>query len=264
MDGSTIVSTITVTLNAREHLRRTMESVLNQELGAREYIIVDGGSHDGTCELIASQRPRFTARGIAIKTISEPDEGIYSAMNKGLAAATGYFVNFLNAGDSYANPGVLKTVAGYVGEDFVCGGTQTVDCFGNVLGYAVPIGRLDADALRRPSGVCHQAWFQRRDTAPMYDCSYRLAADLDWIIGCARASVSGKTTDALFVKYLFGGRSQRRHWRTLIEKTRITYRHFGWSVAVAHALRIPGSFLRTRVFGMAKRRLIAGGLCSPR
>ena len=88
------ITVITVTFNAREALERTIQSVIRQDYSALEYIIIDGGSQDGSLELIKQYSPQLA------HWTSEPDRGIYDAMNKGIACAQGEYCIFLNAGET--------------------------------------------------------------------------------------------------------------------------------------------------------------------
>jgi|GEM_PF-250430 len=105
------LSIITVVLNAAAGLEKTLRSVFAQAYGEPEVIVIDGGSGDGTTEVIKDYADRISY------WVSEPDEGIYDAMNKGLKAATGHWVLFLNAGDTFANPHVLQQVFSTVTQD---------------------------------------------------------------------------------------------------------------------------------------------------
>ncbi len=98
-------SIITVVLNNELYIKDAIESVIAQHHTDVEYIIIDGGSNDGSLAIINTYKDKITV------LVSEPDNGIYDAMNKGLALATGDVIGFLNADDFYANPNVLQTVA---------------------------------------------------------------------------------------------------------------------------------------------------------
>ena len=93
------ISIITVCRNPGRSLIRTMESILAQDYRDYEYIIKDGGSEDGTLDLISEYRDRFASAGVSFKLFSEDDNGIYDAMNKAVLKANGTWVNFMNAGD---------------------------------------------------------------------------------------------------------------------------------------------------------------------
>ena len=102
------ISIITTTYNSGSTLRQTLESVLRQTYQDIEYWIIDGGSQDNTLELIRSFEPRF---GGKLHYLSEPDKGIYDAMNKGIRMATGDVIGFLNSDDFYTHNMVLEQVA---------------------------------------------------------------------------------------------------------------------------------------------------------
>lgn len=98
------ISIITISFNAIEGIERTICSVINQTYTNIEYIIIDGGSTDGTVDIIKKYENKIT------KWISEPDKGIYDAMNKGIKMASGEWINFMNAGDRFANKTVLAEI----------------------------------------------------------------------------------------------------------------------------------------------------------
>lgn len=103
------ISIITATWNSAETVRDTFDSVLRQDYKDYEYIVVDGGSKDGTLDIIREYEPRFEGR---MKWRSESDRGIYDAMNKGISRATGEVVGILNSDDFYTSFDVLKAIAG--------------------------------------------------------------------------------------------------------------------------------------------------------
>lgn len=95
---------ITINFNHKEGLKRTIDSIVNQTFTGYEWIVVDGGSTDGSKELLEQYKDRFAW------WCSEPDKGIYNAMNKGLMHASGEYINFMNAGDSFASPTILDEI----------------------------------------------------------------------------------------------------------------------------------------------------------
>lgn len=102
------ISLITTAWNSGETIRDTMESALKQTYSEFEHIIVDGASSDNTMEIVKEFEPRYNGR---LKYISEPDHGIYDAMNKGLKMATGDVIGILNSDDFFSAPDILQTVA---------------------------------------------------------------------------------------------------------------------------------------------------------
>lgn len=107
------VSIITVALNNAEYIEACIQSVINQGYENIEYIVIDGGSTDGTIDIIKKYEDKINV------WISEPDRGIYDAMNKGIRMATGDVVGFLNADDVYYDPSVLENVAKVMGDQSV-------------------------------------------------------------------------------------------------------------------------------------------------
>jgi glycosyltransferase involved in cell wall biosynthesis len=102
------ISIVTATYNSADTLRDTIDSVSNQTYKDIEYIIIDGGSKDGTLDVIKEYAPKFDGR---MRWISEPDKGIYDAMNKGIAMATGDVIGILNSDDFFTSSGILSKVA---------------------------------------------------------------------------------------------------------------------------------------------------------
>jgi len=146
------ISVITITLNSAHDLKKTMVSVLGQDYPQIEYIIIDGGSTDGTLEVIK------TNAGHVACWISEPDRGIYDAMNKGLAKATGEWVNFMNAGDVFNNDHVLSAVFNHdPGDAAVLYG----DSIARYLAFNAWRKARSPEDLWKGMFCCHQSMFFR-------------------------------------------------------------------------------------------------------
>jgi len=165
-------SVVTVTLNAKETLSATAESLRAQTFADYEWIVVDGGSDDDT--IAVARRYLNSERDVLV---SEPDNGLYDAMNKGLCLAKGIFVNFLNAGDLYVNADVLKTVHATSDDaDVVYGDTiHTLTSGLTRYRHASPV----ATSIGHKIPFTHQAMFTRRDYHVLhpFDPSYRISAD---------------------------------------------------------------------------------------
>lgn len=110
MESELMFSIITVSYNSAATIRRTIESVLNQDFTNFEYLIIDGASTDDTVKIAEEYAPSFARKGIEYKVSSEPDGGIYDAMNKGISRARGKLVGIINS-DDYYEPDALSTVA---------------------------------------------------------------------------------------------------------------------------------------------------------
>lgn len=110
-----MISIITINLNNKDGLIKTIESVINQTHKDYEYIIIDGGSTDGSIDIIKEYAEKIDY------WVSEPDKGIYNAMNKGIAKAHGEYLNFMNSGDAFYNETVLSKILPYLNKDIVSG-----------------------------------------------------------------------------------------------------------------------------------------------
>jgi glycosyltransferase involved in cell wall biosynthesis len=177
-----LISIITPTFNSGEKIATTVASVLSQRKDLYEYLVIDGGSTDDTLAHLRAQGP-------ALRYLSEPDEGIYDAMNKGIRLTSGKFLYFLGAGDRLL-PGVLEAVAAEMRK--LPGQGQTARptlLYGNVSSsyYSRPYdGRFHRFKLLRRN-ICHQAIFYQRsvfERLGFYNTKYRLLADWEFNIRC--------------------------------------------------------------------------------
>ena len=178
------ISIITVCKNPGESIKRTVESVLSQTYKDIEYIIVDGASTDGTVEGIRDAVHTYTgehAGSPLLKFVSEPDMGIYNAMNKGIGLATGDVIYFLNAGDRLFNESVVEKVMNEFvqsGADFIY---TDIFCEDERSGYVKKFDRVDRYFLFRDC-ISHQASFYKKEVFEKighFDEEYKLAADYD-------------------------------------------------------------------------------------
>ena len=180
--NSPLISVITPTFNSGAKIAATVASVLSQKKELYEFFIIDGGSTDGTLE-------HLRAQGSAVRWLSEPDEGIYDAMNKGIRLTSGEFLYFLGAGDRL-HPGVLEAVAGEITK-LPCNGknARATLLYGSVdwTSYSRPYdGRFNRFKLLRRN-ICHQAIFYQRsvfERLGFYNTKYRLVADWEFNIRC--------------------------------------------------------------------------------
>lgn len=228
MNHPPVFSIITVTYNAGQWLERTLLSVLNQSYPAIEYIIIDGASTDETVEIIE----RY-ASGIAC-WVSEPDKGLYDAMNKGLERATGDYVWFLNAGDTLHTADTVQKIATSLKKkvslpDVIYGETMIVDAGGRSLGMRrlkAP-RRLTWKSFRMGMLVCHQSFIPKRAIAPPYDTAYRLTADYDWCIRCLKQAADVCNTQLILSDFLEEGLSSVHRKASLKERYEIMCRYYG-------------------------------------
>lgn len=230
---------ITVTFNAEATLERTLRSVERQTFRDFQHIIMDGASTDGTLPMAQAYARRN--EGLAIEVVSEPDRGLYHAMNKALRRAAGDYVVFLNAGDRLHAPDTLHRLAACAaGRPAVLyGETDIVDGEGRFLRHRrlqAP-ERLTWRSFRAGMLVCHQSFYARRDLAPEYDLSYRFSADVDWCIRVMKAAAErGEpmvNAHCVLTDYLQEGITTRHHRASLRERFRVMAHHYGWPTTLA-------------------------------
>lgn len=232
------VSIITATWNVANTLGPTLESIRNQDYPDLELIIVDGGSTDGTLTLARS----FSGPQVTI--ISEPDRGIYDAMNKGVRLASGTYVNFMNAGDRFAGPGVVAEVVKGIAEtkvDYAYGNVLSVYGKGEKLSVARP-----PEFIWRNKPFNHQALFARRswlEDIP-FDLKYSLVADYNQTYAAYRAGAKLRRLPLTIARVnMADGASKRNYWRMVREKTAVNWRHSDNKIKTAAYLMINLPFL---------------------
>lgn len=239
------ISIITVAYNAAPTIRQTIESVLNQSYASLEYLIIDGGSSDGTLEIIQAYQDRIDA------VVSEPDRGLYEAMNKGLARASGDYVYFLNADDCLIHPDILSDVLACCPDaDVYYGDTQFVSDDPTVAPrlrseatpHRIP-DQLDWKSLRMGMVVSHQAFIIRRQLAQTYDLRYQICADIDWMIRSLKQCKQCCNTHLVFSTFRMGGTSKKRQKLAWKERFHILAIHYGWWTNAWNHLRIALRYL---------------------
>ena len=229
-------SIITVTYNAGKVLEDTILSVISQTYRNVEYIIVDGNSKDNTLEIIGKYSKHIS------KMVSEPDKGLYDAMNKGIRMATGDYLCFLNAGDKFHEKETLQKIAETLKDkdlpDVIYGETAIVDEGGNFLHMrrlSTP-DRLNWKSFKQGMLVCHQAFLAKRELALKYpyDMQYRFSADFDWCIRIMKEANCLHNTRLTLIDYLNEGMTTRNHKASLKERFRIMAKHYGWVSTILH------------------------------
>ncbi|MDR1004285.1 MAG: glycosyltransferase [Prevotellaceae bacterium] len=231
-----VFSIVTVTRQAAATLEDTLQSVIAQTWHHKEYIVIDGASTDGTLAIIDKYRAHIT------HLVSEPDKGLYDAMNKALALASGDYLCFLNAGDCFHEDDTLQLMAHQLhnGElpDILYGETAIVDDKHHFL----RMRRLSAPdvltwrSFRHGMLVCHQAFFVKRTLAEPYDLRYRFSSDFDWCIRMMKKARTLHNTRLTLIDYLEEGMTTANHKASLRERFRIMSKHYGWlSTLLRHA-----------------------------
>ncbi|AMR30546.1 glycosyl transferase [Mucilaginibacter sp. PAMC 26640] len=218
------LSVVTIVYNNVRDIERTMLSVLGQTYAEIEYIVVDGLSNDGTVDIISKYQSRIS------KFISEKDRGIYDAMNKGLALATGDYVIFMNSGDEfYESTTVEKVFVTASNADIYYGETEMVNDKRESLGqrrHKAP-DNFSWRSFNYGMSVSHQAIYIKRALVEPYDPAYQLSADIDWIIRAAKKAKKVVRVHGYVAKYLVGGMSKAKHKQSLLERFDIMKKHYG-------------------------------------
>lgn len=243
-----LFSIITATYNAADTVGRTLASVDAQTFADYEHIVVDGASADGTTGLVnAAENP-------ARRMISEPDRGLYDAMNKGIATAAGRYLIFLNAGDKFHSPDTLKLLADAVAREdspgIVYGQTLIVDDAGRTVGerHLRAPAELTLKSFARGMLVCHQAFVPLRRIAGFYNLKYRYSADYEWCIRCLQHSRKNVgLTDTYLVDYLSEGLTTRHRLPSLMERFRIMSYYYGFFSTVCRHFGFVVRALRRRL-----------------
>lgn len=224
--GWPLISIVMVTRNAARHFRQALESVCSQAYSGKEIIIIDGFSDDGTLSIISE------FEDVVDYWISEPDKGIYDAMNKGIALCRGEWIGFKNADDWYA-PSALEILASCIRKN-----PQVAIWYGDSCSVlqenplkTSPFITCHQSIGGNP-GIDHRCSFVRASVHKQYlfDLQYRLAADLDVFWRLKKAGMVFMHIPAFMAFKRFGGASDGT--RILAESYRINRRHAGWIFAL--------------------------------
>src|SRR5690606_32384988 len=221
-----VLSVITVVYNDEKNIERTIKSVLNQTYPHIEYIIIDGASKDKTLDIIKHYDKQIS------KIISEPDKGIYDAMNKAMKLATGDYLLFMNSGDEiFDNNTVNYLFSLSTDADIYYGETEMINNRLESLGrrrHQAP-DKFTWRSFKYGMSVCHQAIYVKRTLAEPYDHDrYQLSADIDWILNIAKKSTKIINANTYVAKYLIGGMSKKKHLQSLKERYHILKKYYGF------------------------------------
>jgi glycosyltransferase involved in cell wall biosynthesis len=228
-----LLSIITVVFQARDDLPGLIESVARLKNETVEFIVIDGGSKDGTCELLSQYDP------VIDYWISEPDKGVYDAMNKGIAVAQGTFLFHLNAGDRLLHIPFRELEA--------AASNRT-----DVVAFRVSIdGKQEfrpgrGIALRLKNTLHHQGTFYKRERFPLYEVSYRVFADFDANQRLARSGARVEIFDQVVASHQGGGLSDVHTKANVREFFQVIRRNYGWS-------HLPPAWLICKWRGMKTR-----------
>ncbi len=241
-EGSPVVSIITVVYNDAKGLERTLQSVQAQSYANIEHIIIDGASNDGTLEVIRKAEEKIAYWQ------TEPDNGLYDAMNKGLKIASGDYVWFMNAGDLIHKKDTTEQIffeeSDYA--DIYYGDTMVVNEAYEPIGLRRlrPPEQLNWKSFRRGMLVCHQAILVKRNLADTYNQRYAHSADFDWVISALKKTDKIRNTRLILTSFLDGGHSKQNIRPGLKERFHSMSRHYGFLPTLVRHIPIAFRFFR--------------------
>lgn len=251
------ISIITATYNSATTLRQTIESVLNQDYPNIEYIVIDGGSTDGTVKILQDYSSRIAY------WVSEPDSGIYDAFNKGIRAATGDYIQFLGSDDCFCGTSVISQMAAAIDRqtDILSAAIYWIDSRRNLQ---LKVGNEKARNKEQFDGemIPHPGMFTRAGLMKehMFDTSFRIAADYDFFLDCyLNRNVYFRFVDFPAVFFSLDGISgtnspilqteNQRIWekyhliKTMEDNQAAASRHNkGWRVLIRNAIKAVGLY----------------------
>ena len=230
--GAPLISVVTAVLNRKETLRRTIDSVAGQSYKNVEHVIVDGGSTDGTLDVIRANDARIGY------WVSEPDHGIFDAMNRGVALCRGQYISILNS-DDYYRPGAIEAVVQTIAA------TGCDVAYGDYTFVVADIGMekpIVADVnLKKGMTIGHAIFIARHvyERLGLYDLRYRYSSDLDFALRMQSGGVKfAKVFDTAPLQYFSSGGAAEQHlWTASREAASALRRHAGIAPATVYALK---------------------------
>ncbi|MBN2891660.1 MAG: glycosyltransferase [Bacteroidales bacterium] len=245
------LSVVTIVFNDVIHIEKTINSVLSQTYDKIEYIIIDGASNDGTVDIIKKYDDKLDFWN------SEPDKGLYDAMNKGLQKTSGDYICFLNSGDLFFDETTVEKMFASAENkqvDIFYGETVIIDEQGEIKGkrrLSAP-EKLDWKSFKNGMLVSHQAFIPARKLAPNYNLKYKFSSDFDWCVRIMKNAENIQNTNQTIIRYLDGGLTKKRLIKSLRERFRIMSKYYGFLttsfIHVRNGLKFSWFVLRKKWF----------------
>jgi glycosyltransferase involved in cell wall biosynthesis len=222
-----LITVVTVVYNGAKHLEQAIKSVVNQTYKNIEYIVIDGGSTDGTLDIIKQYENHIAY------WVSEPDNGIYHAMNKGIEKASGEFIGILNADDWY-EPEVMEKVAKKINNLEGDVEDRVIYCdyynYDEELSTALKTRQTSEMKYWKGMTVSHQSMFIHRtiyEKLGFYSLEYYFASDYEYFLRMMKAGIRFEKLDFNGINFRIGGTSTRYMNRSISEVSRIIRKYFG-------------------------------------
>ncbi len=241
------ISVITVFYNPGPLLEPTIRSVLEQDYPNTNYVLVDGGSTDGSRDVIKRYQDHLTYWNNIY------DKGIYNAMNHGIRLADGAWLNFLNCGDVFRSESVVSDVADQIRKfpeaDFIYGKFRLVNTEASIQTVrGRRVGRRD---LYFKTAICHQTAFIKKilfEQIGLYDESMKITADYDWFIRYfSRENIHPVFINRVLVDYLLDGASFRNRTVALRERLKIVKKHYSLAVYILNLLLYVRNWIKVKI-----------------
>ena len=219
------VTIITICFNSEAVIKKTIESVLNQTYTDIEYIIIDGASKDKTVEIAESYKDAFADKGIDFKIFSEPDKGIYDAMNKGIAKATGELVGLINSGDFYEPQMIETAIKAYEEKpyDIFYGDINLIKDNGQII---VKKSQYDKFPTSRhwnlPTMVVRKAYYDEIGT---YKCE-GIHDDFEFFLRARKKNARITIKNVTLANFMTGGASNKKSFRQCKKRCKDRYKAY--------------------------------------
>lgn len=218
------VSVITVVYNGENLIERTVESVYRQNYESLEYWVIDGASTDGTLEKVKQYEERFAGKGMTFRFISEPDQGIYDAMNKGIRLATGDVIGFINAGDTYEEEAVSIAVREFeqTGCDLLFGDLQIITSKGRRIRKRAGQRRF----YQTSRDWNHPTMFVKSSLYRAYPFANKgIHDDYAFYLKMRKQNRKIEVVNQIMATFCMGGVSNERNWESVKRRIHDRYRY---------------------------------------
>ena len=223
MVSKPLISVITVTLNSENTVAKAIESVLNQTYDKVEYIIMDGGSTDSTVQIAEEYKERFAAKGYELKIVSEPDRGMYDALNKGVALANGDVIGQINSDDWY-EPIALETVANKFMDDpfdLFWSDLRILKKTGNIIKKARIRKVVSTKDWNHPTTFIRAEVYKNNPYSliSMYD-------DFELILRLRKQGVKMAVENKVLANFVFGGMSTQKDFKDTLRRIKLSCNNY--------------------------------------
>ncbi len=244
------VTIVTVVFNASDEIETTLKSIISQSYPNKEIIVIDGGSTDGTIELVEKYIDRID------QFKSEKDNGIYDAMNKGIKYSSGDWICFMNAGDTFFSK---KTIQNIFDKEEISHDILAGDCIADYKSFTKLLKVKDISEINYGMIFCHQAVIVRADIyrEKMFDISYKIASDFNFFYWCHLSNKKIRIYDFPFSIITTGGVSDTMKFKVILENRKIL-RHFSKTnlyIEFKYLLKIIWTLIKSLIEAILPRSL---------